>query len=151
MSAKSPDQPDTPPDPYKKYQGPYTEEDLYVAVVRGWSRISSRHTRRERPWRGFILGWHFVSSVERLPVDLRTVVASIVKIVSPLPGAANDGAVSLPLRSEKQGPLDAVAAWWQPIENSDGLGIHYVELSSATVALLTVAQQNNQPDPGESK
>lgn len=151
MSADQAEQTETPPDPYKKLQGPYTEEDLYVAVIRGWSRISSRHTRRDRPWRGFVLGWHFVSSVERVPVELRTVVASILKIVSPLPSAVNDGASALPLRSEKQGPLDAVAAWWQPIENSDGLGIHYVELSSATVALLTIATRDDQPDPGDSQ
>lgn len=150
MSAKSPDQPDTPPDPYRKLQGPYTEKDIYVAVIRAWSDIPSRHTRRERPWRGFVLGWHFVSSVERQPVDLRDVVAAILQIVSPPSGTPNDGALSLPLRSEKEGPLDPVSAWWQLIAGSDELGVHYVELSTATVALLTAARHDDQPDPGES-
>lgn len=151
MSADSPDQPDTPPDPHKKFQGPYTEEELYVATTRAWCRIPNRHVRRARPMRGFVLGWHFVSSLERQPVDLSNVIAAILKIVSPPPGAPNDGALSLPLRSEKEGPLDPVSAWWQLIAGSDELGVHYVELSNATVALLTIARHDDQPDAGESK
>jgi hypothetical protein len=151
MSAKSPDQTDTPTQPHEKHQGPYTEQDIYLAVTRAWSGIPNRHTRRERPMRGFVLGWHFVSSVERLPVDLKNVISAILSIVSPLPSAENDGATALPLRSEKQGPLDPVTAWWMAIENSDGLGVHYVELSRATVVLLTVARQEDQPDPGDSQ
>ena len=150
MNADSPDS-DTTTEPHKKHQGPYTEEEFYVAVTRSWSQIPNRHTRRERPMRGFVLGWHFMSSVERSPVDLRSVVAAILRIVSPPPSAANDGAISLPLRSAKQGPLDPVAAWWQPIDGSDELGVHYVELSNSTVALLTVAIQHDQPDPGDSQ
>jgi hypothetical protein len=151
MSAKSPDQTETPTEPHKKHQGPYTEQELYVAVVRAWSGIPNRHTRRERPMRMFVFGWHFLHSVERLTVDLKNVVSAVVKIVSPRPSAENEGAIALPLRSEKQGPLDAVTAWWQPIEDSDGRGVHYVELSNATVVLLTVAAQDDQPDPGDSQ
>lgn len=151
MSANPPDQTETHTEPYKKHQGPYTEQDLYVAIVRAWTGIPSRHTRRERPMRMFVLGWHFVSSVERQAVDLKNVVSAVVKIVSPRPSAENEGAIALPLRSEKQGPLDAVTAWWQPIEGSDERGVHYVELSNATVVLLTVAAQDDQPDPGDSQ
>lgn len=148
MSANPPDQTET----YRKHQGPYTEQDLYVAIVRAWSVIPNRHIRRERPMRMFVLGWHFVSSVERQTVDLKNVVATVVKIVSPRPSAENEGAIALPLRSEKQGPLDAVTVWWHPIEDSDGRGVHYVELSgNATVVLLTVAVLDDQPDPGDSR
>jgi hypothetical protein len=51
--------------------------------------------------RPFVFGWHFLHSVERLPVDLKNVVSAVVEVVSPRPSAENEGAIALPLRSEK--------------------------------------------------
>ena len=151
MSAERPAQTDEERGPHEKYQGPYTEEQLYVAVTRAWCKLPSRQLRRERPMRGYVCGWHFVSSVERSPVNLDAVIRAVFEIVSPTPSAINDDSSSLTLRIEKDGPLDPVAAWWRPIDEPEGLGIHYVELSNGTIALLTLAPHDHQPDPGASQ
>lgn len=45
MNAKRPVQTDEERDPHEKYQGPYTEEQFYVAVTRAWCKLpSSLHT-----------------------------------------------------------------------------------------------------------
>ena len=98
-----------------------------------------------------VCGWHFVSSVERSSVNVHAVIRTAFEIVSPTPSAINDGALSLTLRIEKDGPLDAVAAWWRPIDEPEGFGVHYVELSNGTIVLLTIAPHDHQPDPGASK
>jgi|SRR5215831_3175580 len=151
MSADSPAQTDEKRDPYKKYQGPYSEEQLYVVVTRTWCKLASRQSRRERPVRGYVFGWHFVTSIERSPVNVHDVLRTVFEIVSPTSAAVNDGAIALTLRAEKDGPLDPVAAWWRPIREPEGFGVHYVELSNGTVAVLTLAPRDHQPDPGASQ
>lgn len=136
---------------YEKVQGPYTEEALYLAVTRSWCRLPSRQVRRERTLREYIFGWHFVTSVERVPVDVKAIIGVILQIVT-RSSSPHDGALSLPVRTEKQGPLgDAVAAWWHLIPGQDELGVHYVELIDGVLGLLTVGSLDHQPDPGDSR
>lgn len=131
---------------YSKVQGPYSEEDLYVAVTRAWCRLPSRQIRRERPVREYVFGWRFVSSVERLPTDVKSIIRAVLQIVTRSP-SPNDSAIAMPLETEADGQMDAVAAWWHLIEATDDLGVHYVERTNGTLALLTVAGQDEQPDP----
>jgi hypothetical protein len=140
---------DAPP-PYTKIQGPYSDEELYLAVTRAWCRLPSRQIRRERTLREYIFGWRFVTSVERTPVDVKSIIRAVLQIVSRSP-VPNDGAVSLALPPDKRGVLDASAAWWHPIHGADDLGVHYVELQNGTLALLAVASRADQPDPGDSQ
>ncbi len=60
-------------------------------------------------------------------------------------------AVTLPLPGEQRGPLNVVGAWWRPIDEPDGLGIHFVELRDGPLVFLTVASRDDQPDPGDSQ
>jgi hypothetical protein len=141
---------DVVPQPSPKLHGPYTDEDLHLMVMRGWCRLPSRQVRRERTLREYFFGWHFVASVERAPVDMKVVIQTILQIVC-RSASPNDGAVFMPLPDKQRGPLDAVAAWWHGLEGEDGLGIHYVELRSGQLTLLTLADLDDQPNPSNSQ
>jgi hypothetical protein len=59
---------------------------------------------------------------------------------------SRDGGELLPLDYPPREALDPAAAWWYAFEESDGLGVHYVELGGGTLEFLSVARRHDQPD-----
>jgi hypothetical protein len=151
MTADPPAQANEKRDPHEKHQGTFTEEQLYVEVTRAWCKLRSRQLRRERPLRGYVFGWHFVLSVERSPVNVHAVIRSIFEIVGSNPLAVNDGVLSLPLRIEKEGPLDTVAAWWQPWARQRASVSTTSSCQTGRIVVLTLAPHDHQPDSGASQ
>jgi hypothetical protein len=101
-----------PLQPLPNLYGPYTDEDLHIAVTRAWCRLPSRRVRRAHPIRGYVFGWHFASSMARVPVDSAAVVQGVLRIVCQrVTGGGR--LVPLPLPTKAPGLLTSVVVWWR--------------------------------------
>lgn len=99
-----------PSQPPPNLHGPYTDEDLHVAVTRAWCRLPSRRVRREHPMRGYVFGWHFPASLARAPVESAAVVQAVLRVVCHR-STPSGRSVSLPVADTPPGLLDAARAW----------------------------------------
>ncbi len=126
------------------------DEDVRVTVTELRCTTRTLDEQRQELLRSYVLGERFAGSLARSPVEMRHVAYTILLIASGHPSVTG-GSVPLTLTRSARGALQPWAAWWRQLVGADGLGIHYVELGNGTLEFLTVAEQQEQPDPAESR
>lgn len=120
---------------------------MHAAVTRLWFRMLSRQERRKLPLRPYVFGPSFSSSVADAPMG-ELLVAALCARLACRHGWQRVAGESLPLEHPPHEALDQAAAWWQPLEQSGALGVHYVELGGGTLEFLSVARRDDRPDVG---
>jgi hypothetical protein len=125
-----------------------TEEELYAEISRAWYRLSRCGDHVKRPMRPYALGPEFAQAVWSTREDkAQCVIAVCARIITfpfwELPGARLVGGVDY----RPKEALDPVTAWWQPVDELSGYGVHCWILGNGTIELRSLAAVDDPPLP----
>lgn len=125
-----------------------TEEELYAEIARAWYRLSTCSDHVKRPMRPYAIGPEFAHAVWSTREDqAQCVIAVCARIITfrvwELPGARLIGGVDF----RPKETLDPATAWWQPVGELPGHGVHCWILGNGTIELRSLAAVDDLPLP----
>ena len=119
---------------------------MYLVIASVWCRALTRTERRKHPLGPYVLGSGFAGSVAGALIDGLQVASVCARLAC---RHVQDRGESLPLEHPPEDALDPATAWWCPVDEPDGLGVHYVELGGGTLEFLSVGYRADRPNNGK--
>lgn len=122
----------------------HTEADVYAEIVRAWVQMYRYSDRLDHPMQPFVATSDLTYAV-RKAANPEQIVTACARILSTEGWLLRD-AVPICGKLQFTEALDPISAWWLPLDDKSGLGIHFWRLVNRTIELRTIGRIESSPE-----
>jgi hypothetical protein len=122
-----------------------TVADVYAGIARAWFQMHPASRHLENPMQKYAVAPGFAQQVwGRTDVDPQEIIVACATIVSVEKWRLTKGQQTAGC-GKLQEALDPTGAWWQPLHDTDELGVHYWILAVGIIELRSVGPVDDPP------
>jgi hypothetical protein len=122
-----------------------SEADVYSEIVRVWWSMYPSSERLDHVIQPFVIGPEFAHAVgEHSVADSERAIIACARIVSTERWQLRD-AILLSRKLSFIEAFDPASAWWLPLYDQSGMGVHFWRLVTGTIELRSVGSRASYP------